>query len=285
MTQVVDYDVSETPFVRAHCSGTFSATDTFEGSMDGLSWTPVEGRRSTGNVSESSTGALAAIPGYSWEFNLLGYTRFRIRNTAYTSGSQTWTARGVNAAIPGPSPVPTHAVSGTVAATNAVLVSTAAGLGKAEDAAHASGDVGVPAWLVRAPATPASPTSAAGDYSYSMGDAEGKTIISGAPADPSLTFDSNIALTTTSDVALRAAQAAGIRTYATDFVFENTGAAAARVLVRDGTTTRLTVTLAAGQTLHIQPRTPLRGTAATALNAQLGAAGTVTVTTYGYSAV
>lgn len=285
-TDDVVWNVEATPVVRLHCTGTFAGVnDTFEASLDGTVWTAVDGRRSTGNIAESTTGVLAAAPTYSWEFNLLGYSRFRVRNTALTSGTQTWAATGVNAAIPGPSPVPTHAVTQSGTWTASLGGSGTTSAVKAEDVAHATGDLGIPAWLVRAPTVPVAGTSAAGDYGYSLGDSEGKTIISGSSADPSLTFDSNINLTTTSDVALRAAQAAGIRTYVTDLIFENTGGAAARVLVRDGTTTRLTVTVQAGQTLHIQPRTPLRGTAATALNAQLGAAGTVTVTTFGYSGV
>lgn len=157
-------------------------------------------------------------------------------------------------------------------------------IAKAEDAAHASGDLGVPMWGVRQAATPAAPASAAGDYSFIAVDREGKMIPSGQGA-PEVSFQSYTNLTTTADVAIRAAGAAGIRNYVTDVILDNTGAAAARVLIKDGSTVIFSATVPAGSTLAFGFHNPIFGAAATALNAALGAAGTVSVTLSGYLGV
>ncbi len=255
--------------VSVQVSGTFVGTVGFEVSNDKVNWTTKNLISSAGN-----TGATSTTPGV-WAGDI-GARYFRARVSAFTSGAPRVDIYGVIESMSyGP-------VSQTI--TSAFLTTGATALGKAEDTTHATADVGVATFGVRVPAAPAAQTSAVGDYGTFAIDAEGKQVMSGWGA-AELSFSSNINLTTTSDVALRAAQAAGIRTFVTDLILENTGAASARVLVRDGTTQIFSATLAAGQTLDCNLRTPLRGTAATALNAQLGAAGTVTVTTLGFSGV
>lgn len=180
--------------------------------------------------------------------------------------------------------VPVAVIGGTN--VNAVSPGTAAGqLGKAEDAAHATGDVGVAVWGVRAGTTPSAPTSAVGDYSQILVDAEGKLITAASSADPANTVQAVTDLTLTTNVAIIAAGAAGIRNYVTDLTFDNTGAAAARVVVDDGTTRVFTATVPAGTTFTKVFDTPLRGTAATAVNARLAAAGTVTVSAQGFRGI
>lgn len=162
--------------------------------------------------------------------------------------------------------------------------SGAANLGKAEDAVHTSGDVGVEILGVRQPTTPIAATSAAADYSPILTDAEGK-LITANEADPIHTVQAVLDATLASAVAIVASGAAGIRLYVTDLAFENTGAAAARVVISDGATRVFSATVPPGTTFDKSFITPLRGTAATALNVALGAAGTVTVSVSGYRGI
>lgn len=92
------------------------------------------------------------------------------------------------------------------------------------------------------------------------------------------------ALTTTSDVAAKAAAGAGLKNHVTLMQATNTGGSANGVLLRDGTTTRLQITVPAGQSVVMPLPTGLRLTANTALNVALSAAGTVRVNLLGYTA-
>ena len=64
----------------------------------------------------------------------------------------------------------------------------------------------------------------------------------------------------------------------------NTGAAAVDVLLRDATTTRLQVTVPAGQSVVMPLPTGIPTTANAILNVALSAAGTVRVNILGYTA-
>jgi hypothetical protein len=92
------------------------------------------------------------------------------------------------------------------------------------------------------------------------------------------------ALTTTADVAVQAAAGAGIKRHTSLFQATNTGAAAVDVLLRDGTTTRLQVTVPAAQSVVMPLPTGIPVTANTALNIALSAAGTVRFNALGYTA-
>jgi hypothetical protein len=63
-----------------------------------------------------------------------------------------------------------------------------------------------------------------------------------------------------------AAQAAGIKTYLTSVILCNTSAIAVTVIVKDGTTSKLTLPLPAGSGCIYNPPVPIPGTAATAWN-------------------
>ena len=110
--QTVSVDVSRASNVMLHCTGTFSTINcTFEGSIDGgTNWFAVQCIRSNANTIELTTGNLSAAPAYAWEASVNGLTHFRVRATAYTSGTQTWRFQ------PGPyatEPIPGAQVSGT----------------------------------------------------------------------------------------------------------------------------------------------------------------------------
>jgi hypothetical protein len=109
-----------------HCAGTFAGVNcTFEGSLDSTNgtdgnWFAVQAIRSSANTIETTTGVLGAAPAYAWELSVNALKYFRIRATARTSGTQTWTmVPGTYATepIPGAQVSGTQPVSGTVTAT------------------------------------------------------------------------------------------------------------------------------------------------------------------------
>lgn len=99
-----------------HCAGTFAGANcTFEGSLNSTNgtdgnWFAVQAIRSNANTIETTTGVLGAAPAYAWELSVNALRYFRIRATAWTSGTQVWTL------IPGTyatEPIPGAQVSGT----------------------------------------------------------------------------------------------------------------------------------------------------------------------------
>ncbi len=109
-----------------HCTGTFAGVNvTFEGSLNSTNgtdgnWFGVQAIRSNANTIETTTGVLGAAPAYAWELSVNALTYFRVRATAWTSGTQVWTMiPGTYATepIPGAQISGTQPVSGTVTAT------------------------------------------------------------------------------------------------------------------------------------------------------------------------
>ena len=109
-----------------HCFGTFSTVNVaFEGSLNSTNgtdgnWFAVQAVRSNANTIETTTGNLSAAPAYAWELSVNALKYFRIRATAFTSGTQSWVfVPGTYATepIPAAQASATQAVSGTVTAT------------------------------------------------------------------------------------------------------------------------------------------------------------------------
>lgn len=109
-----------------HCAGTFNTVNvTFEGSLNSTNgtdgnWFTVQAIRSNANTIETATGNLSAAPAYAWELSVNALKYFRVRATAWTSGTQVWTMiPGTYATepIPGAQISGTQPVSGTVTAT------------------------------------------------------------------------------------------------------------------------------------------------------------------------
>jgi hypothetical protein len=94
---------------------------TFEGSLNSTTgadgnWFTVQAIRSSVNTIETTTGNLSAAPAYAWELSVNALKYFRIRATAWTSGTQTWTMiPGTYATepIPGAQASAAQAVTGT----------------------------------------------------------------------------------------------------------------------------------------------------------------------------
>lgn len=103
-------------------------------------------------------------------------------------------------------------------------------------------------------------------------------------AIPEAEWSTTLALTAVTDVAVQTAAGAGLKRHVTWMQATNTGASAVDVLLRDGTTTRLQVTIPAGQSEQFALPTSIPLTANTALNVQLSAVGTVRFNALGYTA-
>jgi hypothetical protein len=180
--QTISVDTTKASSLMFYVTGTFSNVNcAFEGSIDGgTNWFSVQAVRTNANTIETSTGNLSAAPAYGWKASVNGLTNFRVRSTAYTSGTQNWRfVPGVYATepIPAAQVSDTQPVSGTVAATISAGATTIA---KAEDTVHGDGDTGVPIWAVRTD-TPASTSSATGDYDAIHTNALGQLQVSPYP--------------------------------------------------------------------------------------------------------
>lgn len=92
------------------------------------------------------------------------------------------------------------------------------------------------------------------------------------------------ALTLTTDVVAKAAAGTGIKNHVTLVQATNTGASANDLIIKDGTTVRLQITIPAGQSMIIPLSTGIPLTANTALNVALSADGAVRVNLLGYTA-
>jgi hypothetical protein len=172
--QTVSVDVSRASNLMFHVTGTFSTVNcTFEGSIDGgTTWFAVQAVRTNANTVELTTGNLSATPAYAWEASVNALTNFRVRATAYTSGTQTWRfLPGAYATEPIPA-IQTHAVtgSGNFAVTMAANATTTPS--KARDAVAGASDTGIPALRIRRD-TPTAVTAAAGDWEPAQVDAFG----------------------------------------------------------------------------------------------------------------
>lgn len=115
-TSTVFLNVERFSNLMIHCTGTFAGVNcAFEGSLNSTNgtdgnWFTVQAIRSNANTIETTTGVLAAAPTYAWELSVNALKYFRVRATAWTSGTQVWTM------IPGTyatEPIPGAQISGT----------------------------------------------------------------------------------------------------------------------------------------------------------------------------
>lgn len=263
-------DVSRASNVMLYCTGTFSTVNcTFEGSIDGgVTWFGVQAVRSNANTVETTTGNLSAAPAYGWEMSVNAMTHVRVRATAWTSGTQTWRILpGAYATEPIPA-IQTAAVTGSGNFAVTMAASATGSPAKAEDAAHASADVGVMALGVRYETTNAAPTSAANDYGFIQIDHMGKTVTMPYSTPVNQVQGITAAMTGTGDTQVLAAGAASVRNYVTGIHVVNTHATVGtEVQIKDGSTVIDRFYVAALSEQRREYPTPLKGTAATALNA------------------
>lgn len=145
-TTALPMNVARVSNVMVHVSGTFAGVNfAFEGSLNSTNgtdgaWFGVQAVRSNANTIELTSGVLGAAPAYGWELSVNGLNWFRVRATAWVSGS------AVVAMQPGAyatEPIPAAQISGTQPVSGTVTANPAAGT-------NLIGDVGL---QVRANAT------------------------------------------------------------------------------------------------------------------------------------
>ena len=220
-TSITATDLTGIGSATVQISGTHAGINMiFEASADGTTFFPIQGQnQSTGVL--TTAGATGVIPSNTtvvWTVSpLLGQSQFRVRSTAFTSGS--------GAIVIHPStqfvalPLATQTISGAVTTTGTVTVSANAGaftaggnsVLKAEDAAHASGDLGIEMLAVRNDNAATVLTSATGDYSPVATDSVGAMYNRPAPSTTATT-PASVSASVTSVQILASNPAARLRT-------------------------------------------------------------------------
>lgn len=187
-TTVTATDLAGVGAVTVSIYGTYAGVNvTFEVN-DGVNWvsavavplsvanpTPVAG--ATGVLTTNSTNVWNVSP-------LLGIAQFRVRATAFGSGSASvriepsaqFTQPNVVVTSPTAANMLVTATVASTTITSLVPGVTATSLGKAEDAAHASGDTGVAIWGV-ANIGAATTFAANGDYTPHAVDVQGRQYV------------------------------------------------------------------------------------------------------------
>jgi hypothetical protein len=146
------------------------------------------------------------------------------------------------------SPIATNSTGAVFIATTSLVPGTGVtNLGKAEDAAHASGDTGVFTLGVRND-TLADITSASGDYSQQSTDIKGRVITATAPRTLKTAQQTTITSSTTETTVLTAVASTFLDVYGV--IVANTSATACDVTFKDSTagTTRFNIYVPAGET-------------------------------------
>ncbi len=250
-------------------TGTFTGTVTFQVSNDGSTYVSAVAWPVAGAAVPVTTATAAG----QWLIAASGRF-FRAQLTTAGSGFPLAIAVLKNFSAAFPTNIPSQnmaQVAGTAAVTAGVSGMLAVGGNIAEDTAATSNPL-ICGGIART-ALPAS-TIISGDAIRQTFSVSGQLITKGnAPGD--LDFYVNATVTTNTQTAIRAAQASPIRQNVTGLTFQNTNATATTLTIQDGSTTLITFSVPASMTLPVQLDfpTPLRGTAATALNYIAGTTG------------
>ena len=256
-------------------AGTFTGTVTFQVSNDGSTWASAVAWPVAGGAAPVNSATAVG----QWVIPAAGRF-FRAQMTTAGTGIPIAVAvlKNWSAWLPTSSPniaanssVNVAQFAGTAVVNAGVAGMLAVGGNIAEDTAATSNPL-ICGGVART-ALPAS-TIIAGDAIRQTFSVSGQLITKqNAPGD--LDFYANATVTTNTQTAIRGAQAAGIRQNVTSVTYQNTTSTATVLTIQDGSTTLVTFSVPASMT---EPRqlifpTPLRGTAATALNYTAGTLG------------
>lgn len=251
--------------------GTWVGTVTWEVSNNNVDYVAAIAFQpgNTGSVTPSTTATANGV------YTIPVSARFvRARVSTYTSGT-------VNA-VAVLRDEPTRALGVNVAGGSVSLTGTLPAI--VGQAAHDAVIAGNPVRLAGRAVTANYAAVATGDVADLITTLVGAQIIKQFSI-PELDWQNAQSLTTTTAQVARAAGAAGIRNYVTGAQFSNSGASAVDVIILDGATEIWRATVAPNGFVNAVFQTPLRGTAATALNVNLSAAaGTVRANVQGYQA-
>lgn len=247
--------------------GTYTGAISVQISLDGVNWVAMA------SVLNVNTGLFAAtIPSATpgiYQVGVEGARWVQITFLAATTGSATVTARvsSTDSTLAIDTPIP----AGT-AAIGSVISNGASANGAAP-----SGNPVLQAGITRSTLPGAAVANNLTQTMIMSGDAQQVVHLNGDPANEWQATSGITALATNTSTAAKAAGAAGVRNYVTDIHVTNTSATVSTTFsVLDGATviwtTFLPATTAALQQVIVDHTfvTPLKGTAATALNVQCG---------------
>lgn len=151
-TGSVSLDVSRTSNIMLHCvnTGLTGAAFNFEGSLNSTNgtdgnWFAVQAVRTNANTIETTATSIGATPAYGWEISVNGLRWFRVRASAGTFGTSTWSIQPAPYAT---EPIPAAQISGTQPVSGTVTANI--GTGSLAAGTNLIGDVGI---QVRANAT------------------------------------------------------------------------------------------------------------------------------------
>lgn len=172
------------------------------------------------SVAASQSGTWTVQPG-----NTANTTAWKVDGSAVTQPVSQATASSLNATVVG---------TGTLAVqtTSDVPGTGATNLGKAEDAAHTTGDTGVMALGVRND-TLADTTNTTGDYAQLSTDIKGRVITAGAPRALKGIQQTSVSNTTSETTIITAVASTFLDVYG--IILANTGASTTKVTIKDAT--------------------------------------------------
>lgn len=232
--------------VAFQVTGTWVATLSVQGTVDGTNWITLTGNQLI-NVGTDILAASITTTNFLGRANVAGFSKVRVTATAFTSGTAAVTMRASDTdnLVTLNSALPTGGnVLGSVAVTSLGAITpgtAAANLGKLEDNAHTTGDVGTFALSVRNDNAATTPASANGDYQQVSTDEKGTTFTRVSPTANASTITAKTMVASTNQTMLAA-------NAARRFASISNGLAAA-LLVKLGataTTSSYTVSIAAG---------------------------------------
>lgn len=261
--------------------GTYTGALSVQVTLDGITWVTLGGTPiadiATGVMTATITSAAQSI----FQVDVAGALKARVTGLAAMTGTAIVFIMCSNDT----SVVSVESSAPTTSSITSVTPGTGStALGKAEDAVHASGDVGTMDLGVRYE-TLATP-NAAGDYGFMQVDDLSKLVVMPYAPPVNQIQGTTAAITTTADTLVIAAQAAGVRNYITSITIVNSSATATVVELKDGVTVIWRGYVPANGYNDAQFPTPLKGTAATAINvACLTTATNTFVTCAGFRAI
>lgn len=264
-------------------TGTYTGALSLQFTTDGTNWiTCATGQCLTNLNSGAMTSTIASAAVGIFQAGIAGVTRVRVSGLATITGTVVVTLRTAMAAsaavVTAALPTGTNSIGNLGTVTTVTTTGTVTTLANGQTA-HSSVSTGSPVRVGGRVQTAVDTTLVATDASDLFMTTGGAAVVK-PYAVPNVDWQATsgiTALATTTSTALKTAGAAGVRNYATGCQFVNTSATVSTtVSLLDGATviwtSFLPATTAALPVVAIMPvfPTPLQGTAATAMNVQLG---------------
>lgn len=206
----VEIDLKGRDTVGIQVTGTYTGVLSIQGTVDGTTWVTLTGAtRVLNTVTGAYSATIASAAQGLWSVSADGMSKIRVTGLAAMTGTATVSLRASDGhgliAIDTPLPAGTAVIGGVTQSgtwnVGTVTPGTAAtNLGKAEDAAHTSGDVGVMALAIRNDNAGTARSSANGDYDGVSVDSNGVQFVRQKPVTANATPASVTAATSSTSL-------------------------------------------------------------------------------------